>query len=120
MPRGRPKNIGPRLPTGGYRALTTKKRLAAKAAALATYASLPSINSAKYRKMFGISSRRGRPSKKQVVNAVASMIATAKPPRVKKPATAAQLAALAKARAIRAEKRGALMRGGQAFYDANQ
>ena len=120
MPRGRPRLIGPRLPKGGYKALSTKKRLAAKVAALATYASLPSINSTKYKKMFGISTRRGRPSKKQVVNAVASMISTAKPPRVKKPATAAQLAALAKARAARAVKRGAVIRGGQAFYDANE
>lgn len=120
MPRGRPKLIGPRLPKGGYKSLTTKKRLAATAAALATYASLPSINSSKYRKMFGITARRGRPSKKQIVNTVASMVSTAKPPRVKRPATAKQLAALAKARAVRAEKRGAIMRGGLAFYDANQ
>ena len=58
MPRGRPRLIGPRLPTGGYKSLSTKKRLAAKAAALATYASLPSINSQAYKDMYGIASTK--------------------------------------------------------------
>ena len=35
MPRGRPKIIGPLLPKGGYKSLTTKKRLAENAAAYA-------------------------------------------------------------------------------------
>ena len=119
--RGRSKLIGPRLPKGGYKSLSAKYRLAAKAAALASYASLPSINSQAYKDMIGISSKRGRGRpRKTTITITDSNISTAKQPRTKRVATEKQLAALVKARAARAIKRGAVIVGSDAFYDANE
>lgn len=126
MPRGRPKLIGPLMPTGGYRALTTKKRLAAKAAA---YAAMPSS-------VMASAKRRGRPRKTSVVTTLVSTTTTPRRrsgisafnrasaakraemisqitdiARYKRrigpsnKATPTQLASLAKARAARAAKR---------------
>jgi hypothetical protein len=66
MPRGRPKMIGPLLPSGGYRSLMTKKRIAAKNAAW------NAISSA----VMSSGKRRGRPRK----TAVVGMISTAATP----------------------------------------
>lgn len=121
MPRGRPKLIGPRLPTGGYRSLKTKKKLAETAAfyALMSAKMMSGANkqkraSAPYKTIKG---PRGRPSKKNLVpmipyylqnkigSASDSLNSTAATPKVKRTATAKQLAALVKARAARAAKR---------------
>ena len=79
--RGRKKVVGPLLPKGGTRALNTKKRLAAKDAALANYAE--TLNSP------------------QVSNSVVKVV------KAKRQASAAQLAALEKARVARAQKSSA-------------
>ena len=78
--RGRAKLIGPLLPKGGSRTLNTKKRIAAKAAAYANYT--VAVNNP------------------DILNApqVARVV------KAKKQATAAQLAALDKARIARAQK----------------
>ena len=78
MPRGRKKMMGPLLPKGGYKSLTTKKRLAAKAAAW------DAISPA--------------------VLASAPVTAPATAPKTRRKATQKQLDALAKARATRAKK----------------
>ena len=91
MPRGRPKMIGALLPKGGYRALMSKKRLAAKDAYYA---------SASQKVLSGANRQRRR----QVPMSVMTFT-TATTPKVKKTASPAQLAALAKARAARAAKK---------------
>jgi hypothetical protein len=82
MPRGRPKgskNIGPRLPKGGYRALMGKKRLADKVAAYSamTAAMLSGANTqaamaAPYKKVKG-TGVRGRPRKTTTTVSVSSI-----------------------------------------------
>lgn len=107
MPRGRPRLIGPLLPTGGYKALTSKKRLASKIAAYAAMSAkmLSGANTRKPRRAYGTAKSRGRPRKTSIATIVNSNISTATQPKTKRAATEKQLAALAKARAARAAKR---------------
>jgi len=110
--------IGPLLPKGGYRSLITKKK---KAETAAFYAGIPKkvfyggnkekAMTAPYK---SITRRRGRPSKASLMPIVPyylkssntdDFMATATRPKVKRTATPAQLAALAKARAARAAKK---------------
>ena len=121
MPRGR--KIGPLLPSGGgygfgYKALTTKKRLAAKAAAWdaispAVMASVPTNVPVISFAATAPKARRSRKSLSQFNSAtadqraamLAGLTGTAnykRPFGPKKEATKAQLAALAKGRATRA------------------
>ena len=94
MPRGRPKMIGALLPKGGYRALMSKKRLDAKAAYYA---------SASKKVLSGANRQRRRKVPMSV--SVMTDFSTATTPKVKRTASPAQLAALAKARAARAAKK---------------
>ena len=136
MPRGRPKgskNIGPRLPPGGYRTLMGKKRLANKAAAYSamTAAMLSGANTqvamaAPYKKIRGRPRKttvfpttqalvpktrvsafnRATPSRRAAMLAAITDVASYK--RRIGPsnlATPTQLASLAKARAARAAKK---------------
>lgn len=119
MPRGRPKLIGPRLPTGGYRSLKTKKKLAETAAFYALMSAKMMSGANKQKRASApyktIKAPRGRPSKKNLVPMIPyylqkqivneSLNSTAAAPRVKRTATPKQLAALAKARAARTAKK---------------
>jgi len=104
MPRGRPKLIGPLMPKGGYRSLIGKRRLAATAAAYGAMSA--AMMSGRNTQPRGAnvpvkgSRGRGRP-RKVVVDVMTGQISTAPAPRVKRAATAAQLAALVRARAAR-------------------
>lgn len=113
MPRGL-KVEGPNLPKGGYKRLTTKKKLAETAAFYAGMSAkmLSGKNKQKARAPYG-TKKRGRPSKLMMLATAAAqgaplfVSAPTVPARVKRTATAKQLAALAKARAARsAKKRG--------------
>jgi hypothetical protein len=130
MPRGRPKgsknkiSYNVSLPAGGTKFLNTKKRIAAATAAYAAMSPimLSGANSAAARSPYGTPKKgRGRPRKSSgisVFNAlsnaeraatVAALTGTANYKRKfgpKRPATAAQLAALTNARAARAGRRG--------------
>jgi hypothetical protein len=93
MPRGRPKLIGPLLPKGGYKSLTTKKRLAENAAAYAVKV-MPPIS------IFNSAS----PAERQLMlSGLTETINYKKPIGPKRRATETQLAALAKARAAKTQ-----------------
>ena len=100
---------GPTLPRGGYKRLTTKKKLAETAAFYAgmTKKMLSGGNKQKSRRPYGKARGRGRPSKLMIAARDALLIgAPPAAPRAKRQATAKQLAALVRARAARAAKRG--------------
>jgi hypothetical protein len=85
MPRGRPKLIGPLLPKGGTKTLNTKKRIKAKNLA---YSVMSPVMLSGDNVDIALQ-RYGMPPKQK---------------KAKRQATPAQLAALAKGRAARAEK----------------
>ena len=107
---------GPKLPKGGYKRLTTKKKLAETAAFYAGMSAkmLSGGNTKRARAPYGMKRGRGRPSKAALMLAATENLVIA-PPRVRRQATAKQLAALAKARAARAAKRGPQLAYGQYF-----
>jgi hypothetical protein len=92
-----PRKTGPLLPKGGYKRLTTKKKLAETAAFYAGISAkmLSGGNTEPARAAYGTKRGRGRPRSNKYVPSS----------RVKRTATPKQLAALAKARAARAVKR---------------
>jgi hypothetical protein len=108
------------MPTGGYRALTTKKRLAATAAAYGamTAKMLSGANRQRRRGSYGVKPRgvksvstgkpRGRPRKTATITTVIQESASTAPTPIVRStrASAKQLEALAKARASRAANRG--------------
>jgi hypothetical protein len=121
MPRGRTKLIGPLMPKGGSRTLNTKKRIGAKNLAynMMDFKQLSGSNAELKTAPYGISNTSDRPIsafnsaspevRAQMISAIPKKekLNYKKPIGPKKPkrqATAAQLAALAKGRATRAEK----------------
>jgi hypothetical protein len=90
------------MPKGGYRSLIGKRRLAATAAAYGAMsaAMMSGRNTQARGPNTPIKRGRGRP-RKVVVDVMTGQVSTAPAPRVKRPASAAQLAALVRARAAR-------------------
>lgn len=116
MPRGRPKMIGPKLPKGGYRSLITKKKLAETARLMAAVAAPAMMARARGRGRPRSATstsafNRASPAKRaEMLSKLTGTLNYKKPIGPRRRATAAQLAALARARAVRAERRGAVAR----------
>ena len=118
MPRGRPKLIGPLLPKGGTKALNTKKRLGLKNLdyQMMDLKLLSGDNMEPRTAPYGIPNTSNRPisafnlaspeERARMISAIENKekLNYKKPIGPKRRATPAQLAALAKGRATRAEK----------------
>jgi hypothetical protein len=101
MPRGRSKLIGPLLPKGGYKSLTTKKRLAENAAA---YAAAYAVKVMPPISIFNSASPAER---ELMLSGLTNKLNYKKPIKAKRKATEAQLAALAKGRAAKTQLKNA-------------